>query len=239
MNNCTYLIYTHSDYDDIFEITLKRIQKYFPIIKLSICTNNLLLIKEKYSMFYDIINIYEYDDNLPYATKLMSVLEQINTEYVLFNHDNNILIDNVDINFINLLLDKMSSENIDTIRLSCCGISNIDKNDEPLLKPNTGGYFLSVFPSIWRTISFLKLCKLFKGSSYRDFEHGESQVYASSLKNFYLSNSRNIEPWISCHYPNIHAISHGKWFFDAHQKEIEIIANEYLVDLNKRGIHPK
>ena len=49
MDKLTYLIYTHIEYDDILDIHLKRLQKYFPTAPLSICTNNKDYIINKYS----------------------------------------------------------------------------------------------------------------------------------------------------------------------------------------------
>ena len=77
LNNCTYLIYTHQDYHDILNLTLRRLKKHFHGVNPFICTNNAKYIHDTYSEYN--ATVYEYDDSLPYTSKVLSALKQIKT----------------------------------------------------------------------------------------------------------------------------------------------------------------
>jgi hypothetical protein len=233
LNNCTFLLYTHSDYNDILNLTLKRLKKHFDGVDLFICTNNAKYIHDTYSEYN--ATVYEYDDSLPYTSKLLSALKQIKTEYVLFNHDNNILYKDVHTVVLNGILDTMTAQNMDTVRLSYCGITPPDISDSSLVKVNRGGYYLSVFPAFWRTSSLIALCERFKDVTYRQFEFGETQHYAARLKNYYISSTKDYPPYNSVYYPAFHAIQHGLWCVLMHEQEVLDIAKEYKLNLTLRG----
>jgi hypothetical protein len=228
-------VYTHSDYDDVLEVALKRLQKYFPSTTIAIATNNARLIEQKYKALYKITDIYQYTDSLPYASKVASVLEQIKTSYILFNHDINILFDHVDVAILNGILDAMQKEHIDTVRLCSAGIRHRNLSDEYLLKRNTGPYFLSVISALWNTNSFLRLLQTFSDRVYMTIERGEPQVYAAQLENYYISSSKDRGPYWSFHYPFVHVITHGKWILNEYQPLVQDLVKEYGIDVSKRG----
>jgi hypothetical protein len=97
----TFLVYSHTEYDDILEINLKRHKKYFPEMPITICTNNKKFVEEKYKD--DIESIIEYDADKPYGEKLAFVLSQIKTPFVIFNQE------------VNIFYDKVHPETIDKI----------------------------------------------------------------------------------------------------------------------------
>jgi len=237
----SYLIYTHTEYSDILEITLKRMKKYFPI-KVIIATNNA---KETLSNCKDIEqidNIIEYQDNLPYSSKLLSVLNNISTEYLLFNHDVNILFNHVDQDVISHLIYTMSEQKIDSIRLSTSGINEkIEKNKYTTVNNiiSKDSYHLTVQPTLWRTSSFIDICSKLKGINYRDFEQEKSQIYASKQKNCYISNINDTHVianyYLARCYPCMHSIYRAKWNIIQHAKEIKDL-EEYGIDLMVRGL---
>lgn len=235
MDDCTYLIYTHSDFDDIIEITLKRIHKYFSSIGVSICTNNKSLIDGKYKELYNIKHVYEYNDTLTYSQKAASILEQISTTYVLFNHDHNILFNYVNVDVLNSIMNTMTNDNLDTVRLSTDGIDNPRMDDSNLLKKNTGPYYFSVSSALWRTQSLLDLFRKYESSTYRTIEYA-CQDYASQLKNYYISSSKDYPNDCSCHYPFVHTTRYAKWLLYNNADKIHEIAKEYSIDLNIRGV---
>jgi len=228
-------VYTHSDYDDVLEITLKRLQKYFPSTTIAIATNNARLIEQKYKALYSITDIYQYTDSLPYASKVASVLEQIKTSYVLFNHDINILFDHVNVATLNGILDTMQKEHIDTVRLCSAGIQYRNISDECLLKRNTGPYFLSVISALWNTNSFVRLLHTFSDQTYMTIEYGKPQTYAAQLENYYISSSKDTPPYWSFHYPFVHVITRSKWILSEYQPLVQDLVKEYGIDVSIRG----
>ena len=232
MDDCTVLVYTHSEYADIFDITIRRLQKHFGYAKLLICTNNAQLVRDMLSDQYE---IHEYDDTLVYHMKLASALEVIKTKYVLLHHDNNCLYDDVRNDVMRFMLGLMNEKEIDVLRLSACGIINPVRSHPDIVIRNDGPHYFTVFPSIWRVTSFLQLCRdLRKG--YRAAEDNECQVYTGNLRGYYISPmAQDPHEDISYLYPSAHVIQYGRWFYPMHKWVIDNIAREYDTDLFIRG----
>jgi hypothetical protein len=232
MDDCTVLIYTHSEYADILDITLRRMLKHFSYAKLLVCTNNAQLVRERYPL---LTSIHEYDDSLVYHLKLASALEMVTTEYVLLHHDNNCLYDDVKSEVMRLILGRMNEKRIDVVRLSACGIINPTISDPEIITRNNGPHYFSVFPSIWRTSSLYQVCTALR-KAYRDSEDDESQVYMKKLCGYYISPTPQ-DPCadISSLYPSAHVIQYGRWCYTKHRRVIHDIVREYDIDLFIRG----
>ena len=54
------------------------------------------------------------------------------------------------------------------------------------------------------------------------------------VKNFYIANTPGMPPYVSRHYPCVHAVTARRWAFFYHN-EIKDLASEYSIDLSKRG----
>lgn len=238
MKNCTYLVYTHSEYDDVLILFLKRLKKHFPSAKVSICTNDSKLIYDKYMDDYPIEKVYTYDDSLTYTCKIYSVLQQIDTKYVLFTHESNILFNDINTQVLDDILEDMESKHADAVRLSPSGVTiNLDKNELPLLKPTTGPYFISNLPTIWLRTALLDFCSTFPMKTYRTVENGVCQEYVSKLKGYYISNKDNMTPHITALYPMIHAVHGGQWALYDFREQLTALMKEYNIDFSIRGIN--
>jgi hypothetical protein len=241
MINFTYLIYTHEEYSDIFDIHYKRLNKHYPDIYLLIATNNMDYILNK----YESINkeqILIYDDNKTFSEKISSILKRITTKYILFNCDNNILVNDVNSEKINEIISIMDKDNIDQVRMFVSGISN-PIFDDTLIKINTGPYYYSVNSALWNVNTLLHIMDTFKNKSYREIECDEIQKFTSKFNNYYLSSPNDIiftgeGHYLSHWFPICHCISHGKWVTKhspMNKKFIDDICNEYNIDLSIRG----
>jgi hypothetical protein len=235
----TYLVYTHSEYSDILDIHLKRLNKHYPEIKPLIATNSRNYILNK----YDNINedqIYLYDTSKPFGERLNSVLSKIETEYILLSFDNDILVENVVSEKINEIVNTMKNENIDQIRLIVGGIDNPVFTDK--LNTNKGSYFFSVSPTIWNIKTLLDITYTFKDINYRSFESLNIQNYVSKFNNTYISSSKDIKytnegHYLSYYFPICHCIGNGKWrnYSPMNIMYINQISCEYDIDLSIRG----
>lgn len=241
MESFIYLIYTHEDYTDILDIHLKRLKKYCDYLPLSICTNNKKYILENYSNVY-FKNIIEYDDKKPYGERLRQVLSNISEKYVLFNHEHNILVGNVEKIFIMSLLQKMEQENIDQVRMFISGIGNPQFPPEVSIIKNDGPYYMSCATTLWKKDSLLDIVQQFSEHTFRCFECEPIQAYVSRLKNFYLTSSKDTPfleegHYLSYAFPVAHLTGTGKWRTNTptNRMFIEEIEKEYDIDLNKRG----
>lgn len=240
MEDLVYLIYTHEEYDDILQIHLKRLFEFFPSIPVAICSNNITYIQEKYGNTYKFAALYQYDNAVVYGERVFSVLRQINTKYVLFNADMNILTSHVNPSTIDLIIKKMDCENIDQVRLFVGGIDNPIFNND-ILHPIEKGYYFSVNSAIWRTSTLLNISKKFSSVGYRQIEAEEIQSYAHGFKNYYISSIHDIlcpeeGHYTSTHFPIIHVTYYGKWRNSPyHAPFINQYATEFNIDLQKRG----
>jgi len=240
-NNFTFLLYTHTDYDDVLELFLKTYNKYFSSNPLSIGTNNKKLIEDKYLQIYPFIkNIYEYDDTLHYFEKIANLLSNISTKYLIFNHECNVLYKDIDLSRLNDVIHEIDDKNIDLVRFNVTGI-NSPIFDNTLFHENTGPYYFTVHPTIWNKNSFLNFLTKFPKTNYRESENEAIQNYVKQLKNFYVTTTENIKlinnnendfHSISKIFPTIHITHRGKYKRD--HKEVNNILNEYGIDPSVR-----
>lgn len=243
MESLTYLIYTHSEYDDMLEIHLKRLDKHFPSAPLSICTNNKDYIFKKYSSLYKINGIYEYDDTKPYGEKLRSVIDQIDTKYIWFIHDVNILVGDINPRVIQDILVYVESNRVDQLRLMISGIDHPILNSDIQYNKITGNsYYFSVCLAIWHKPILLDIVNKFSTVMYRDIENADVQSYASKFNNYYFSSNKDTQfvgegHYLSYYIPYVHSLYQGRWITSSptNNRLITDISNEYSIDLNKRG----
>jgi hypothetical protein len=248
MNNCSMLVYTHSSFEDILDVTLKRFKKYAANLPLSICSDKIDIIARKYATGYNIGQLYKYDDTLDYQIRLVSVLEQLGTKYVCLHHDNNCLYNFLNIDTMNGLLERMDKSEMDSLRLSHVGI-NFPKDDtSDIITYNTGPYIYSVWPTIWNRETLLYICRILK-KPYKECESPECQNLVRQFNNYYLCKSvkdtyTTIYQATSDLYPSVHYTSSGRWYCgeeavhclpEMKEKVFDII-REYHIDSEKRTI---
>jgi hypothetical protein len=241
MDNLLWLIYTHKDYDDMFEITLKRLVKYCPYVKYAVCSNDVDHIRNKYKDF-TFHALYQYDDAVMYGERIRSVLCQIQEKYIIHNHEHDILVEPVDMNVISFLIYTMENEGIDQLRLSVSGIESPIFDKDLSINPIKGPYHLSLITALWKRESLLSIATEFSSHSYRCFECDPIQVFASKMKNCYLSSNKDFKyvnegHYFSYYFPTAHCTHYGKWHTSTPTaaKFIRNIQDEYGIDLSKRG----
>lgn len=241
MDNFTYLIYTHEEYSDILAIHLKRLAKFCPGLPVSICSNNIRRIQMDHPTV-SFKAMYDYDDTKPYGERVRSVLSRMTEQYILYNHDHNIFVKEVDPDFIPTLLEYVMESRIDSVRMVVAGVRNPVFPDEFTLIKNNGDYFMSCFTTLWRREVLLQIATQFSDHSFRCFECPPIQDYTSQFRNFYLSSSRdtpfvNEGHYLSSYFPIAHLTGNGKWRTNTPTNRgfIEEIVKEYNIDLRERG----
>jgi hypothetical protein len=213
--NFTYVIYSHTEFLDLLQITCD----YLTSVK-----NKILIINKNdlnhhlYSEFKDVIF---YDDTLPYTDKVSDALKKINSKYILFSHEVDIPLKRDDV-ILNKFIELMELKSIDRIDLQPNGgnsgdfiqivkhdnvenwpsvPSNETNPDEMYLGLHTdpNSYIYNVNPSIWKKDSLIEIFDKFKGRSYRDIEYGDVQNYCLKFK---IYNLYSINNTLRCGYMN-------------------------------------
>lgn len=241
MEKLLWLVYSHTEYDDILEITLKRIKKYCPSVKVALCINDIDYIRNKYKD-YNFHALYQYDNSATYGERMRSVLYQIPEKYIIYNHEHDILVDYIDMNILSMFVNTMETERIDQLRLSVSGIDSPLFDKDLLINPIKGSYHLSLITALWNRESLLSIATEFHSHSYRCFECSPIQQFVSKMKNYYISSNKDIKyvnegHYFSHYFPTAHCTHYGKWHTSSPTTQAFILnmVNEYGIELSKRG----
>ena len=236
----TFLVYTHSELDDVLEVFLKQYSKclsYFPI---SIGTNNKKLIKDKYTNQYQFIkNIYTYNDSDEYYDRIKSILSNINTKYVLFNHEVNVIQKPVPIENIKKIIDEMESKSMDQLRLSDSGEKNPVYSEDTFVHKIKGPYYMCVQAGIWKKDILYDIVTKFPKTKYLDSESAEIQQYVKQFNNYYSTtvndiHSDDVNVSVFTLFPIIHMTSKGQYRRDL--KYVDDILKKNNIDSSLRNL---
>lgn len=227
MNTCPPIcIFTHTDYHEIFLISLRRFEKFAPSFQIIIFTNDIIQnIDVKYRQI-------QYNDTDVYTTKMLSCLSLLDYEYIIFIHDNNALYENVSENQISHYTDCMKTYHIDQLRLNKNGVGNAPYNEVCSTIYDisiTSSYIYSVQPAIWKLSSLIDI--MYKNNySYRDIELNINRYMLSYKNCFYYDNEDtfiNTERHKSNLFPTIHLTQYGKWIYSENVPYIDDIFKEF------------
>jgi hypothetical protein len=191
MDKTVTIIYTHTDYMYLWELS-------FDLLKINNPTDIYIIFinKNHNSNIHNYFNyIIEYDENLNYANRLLSCLQQIEYKYVLFTHEHNI-ITSCSTNYITNIFNYIKNNNIVRIGLYIDDIIDSDSkkykicDDINIIKSIYFPY--SVSPSIWNVEEWIKILQKFPNKTYRTIEDDEVQKYCLNLNIFTLNYSDSI-----------------------------------------------
>jgi hypothetical protein len=178
----TLVVYSHSEFSDILNIQHDYIK--------NINVRKILFI-DKLNENYDNFNdVYIYDTNLNYSKRIFNCLNisNIDTKYILFIHDNDIIL-NTNHEYLLSLIAISCNKNIDRIDLKysdmCENVKNLTFKDTTLVKnENINDYNYNVNPSLWKLDSLVKLMNEYN-YSYRDIENINVQKFCLLNFNMY------------------------------------------------------
>jgi hypothetical protein len=237
MLNCCIVLHTHSDYQDIWEVVFKRLERYGPNYKLYVLTNKEISFISKEQTIL-------YNDIIPFSQRIL-LLHNLPYNYILFIRDSDILVkptDNVKLKDVEETIEKF---NIDSVRLNNSGVDDNDlynllENDCYFINNNCP-YLFSLYPTIWKKQSLLQLMNEFKNYKYYDLECNEINNYCKKFNNCFLYNNESKIRQHNERYAHIikfvHILQHGKWTYVHDPEYVMKIQNEFNIDLMKRGFH--
>jgi len=234
----TVIIYTHTDYKDVWPIIFGQLDIYLKNYKKIVFLNKFdISIDQKYKQFF-------YNEKLNYTDRVKSCLEQIDNEIILFFHEDMPLYNEPKHDIIEEFVNLIKENKADFIRLIKAGISNNFKFVD--IHPNliiceTNNLF-SIQPTITTTKKLLNIFSELSGLNIWQFETYASNICIKKKYNNCFMASCHNEPkrgayhWDSHTFPYIAtAIVKGKWNLLEYNKELTNLFEVYNIDKNKRG----
>ena len=246
----SFISHCHTDYSDVWPIYFDYLFKNSKTIEKIICVNN----KNEMEKFFETKEykydmLIEYDETIPFASRMAYVLQNNSSEYVLYCADNNI-ISSCNEEKIYDIVKWLYVNNLDSVQLHMFKNDNlqIDINDSIHVYEIFGSeYPFSFLPSIWNRITLLNAYKSIPNCNYREFELEIIPFMNKYARVFRLKDvgqekikgwDCEMEPW----FIFLHIIFVRKWcdetFFttDYFKKEYNSIMEKYKVNREKLGL---
>lgn len=234
MKDLALVLYSHSDYSDLWEIAFKKINQFFKIEKKYIFVN-----KINSNDIYDFTPVY-YDEKLNYNKRIIQCLDQINDKYILFLHEDMILYNHANIKkFLEKYKFLCENSKFKYFRLIKSGISSSIQIDQNIFEITEQDFCFSITPSIWEKDTFFKICSTLPAMNIWDLEiSGSEYVKKNKIKGFYWFDNepkRGQNHFDSNLFPHTcSAIFKGKWNME-YKNELNEIFQEFNINPNKRG----
>jgi hypothetical protein len=190
MSDVSFLLYSHSEYNDLWPIISDNIYKIPSNYKKYIGVD-----RTDISGLEGFDGIIPYNSTLTYSEKVISLLERITTRYVVFIHDNDLIM-NFDGDAFSLLMSRIQADSIDRCMF---GIVNSTSTTSFPQLMQVNHYRCPTFmtpydvgPSIWKTESFKQALLSVPHATYRDIEDSSIQEFCrNNLRMFaFLSSER-------------------------------------------------
>ncbi len=216
--NFKNIVYTHSDYFDVLEIFLEQ-QSKFDVKDITIFSN------KKYN---DENPHVLYKENLIYSEKLQYCLEQLEDEFVLYQHEDMFLYSKPNLNKVKKYVKILKDSNYSFVRLCKTGNCFLSKSNLSFclweIDPISQDFF-AVQPTIWKRKDLISFLKESGKSTIWDLELNSGKIN-SSVRGFlhYDAESARGGHFNSSVWPYIAtAIVKGKWNFKEYALELSVI----------------
>lgn len=237
----TFILYTHSDYKDIWPLYFGQMNKYFPEDKHYIIVDKW---EAGIPVNYELIL---YNDKLSYRERMSSALKKItNVEYCVFQHEDMFLYDKPNYDKLNQYSEYLKRNTTDKyfVKLIKGGISfgSSDKT-YPELKVITNKFdcVFAIQPTIW---NFSKLREVYdnsKGRNVWEFEVDARRVCIErQILGYYVDDGGPLRSGTS-HYDSVTypyvatAVVKGKWNTSEYSTELLKLFKEYNINPKSRG----
>ena len=234
---CIFL-YSHSDYSDIWNLTFGQIYKHIDLDEVSIifCVNKL----NNYNIDNRIKVVY-YDDSQIYSDRILNNIMNLNYEYILFLHEDWVIINDFSNMYILDIMNFMKKNNILHIRsYKNYGKSNINPdifniklNISNIPVPTT--HFISIQPGLWEKKMLIELYSNKSDKPNILEEKTNNNIFINKYKNCFYFETINIAE-NSKMFPHIHTIAYGRWALcNDYYNKLETLLLYYNINIKIRG----
>jgi hypothetical protein len=190
--------------------------------------------------------VIEYDDSLPYQSRIVSCLKQLpKDKIVVFHHEDMFLYNEPDFEALDRVYTKISSEKINFIKLGKASYTP----EKPLYHLEDEIYhcpfdlLFAIQPTMCKVRDIQIIYEQTPGNNIWEFEVNSN---ITCMKNGFVCclTSKDEEEkigmfhWESLTYPYFAtAIVKGKWNTEDYAKQLELIFDEYSIDPTMRGVN--
>lgn len=241
--NIAHILYTHSDYKDVWPVYFGQQEKYFNSFQ-----QNYVFVDKLSPEIPANYRQIVYEDHLPYVDRLLSCLTLVSEEVIFFDHEDMFLygypkMENLLEFSMNIASNNSNNRGFDCIKLIRGGkhfSRRLFHRSSIRTLFRFSPWLFSIQPSFWNKSSFLQLLLLHRGENIWDFE-GNAQKTVKRLKlkigiPAEKTSKRGRLHWDSNVYPFIAtAIVKGKWNFIEYGLLLNQILKCYDVDPEVRG----
>jgi hypothetical protein len=223
------VVYTHTDMKDVWIPFFGQLKKYMPDNEVYVCVNR---DDEMLSDYNRVI----YDETKSYTEKLAESLEQINEEIFLFTHEDMILFDKPNYEYLEKYYSYVKDRKVDSIKLIYAGDGGIKAECDETLVLNDFSKF-SIQPTIIRKDILLQIASNVGKLNIWEFENaivGSGMDFMARRGN---EKKRGLYHYDSFVYPYVStAINKGKWNLNEYTEELNPIFEEYNINPFERGM---
>jgi hypothetical protein len=225
------VIYTHTDMQDVWKLFFGQNKKYLSQFKTYICLD-----KPNDNVPKEYIPIY-YDETKTYTERLVDSLKQIDEEVFLFTHEDMILFDTPDYEYLQKYYSYVKDRKVDSIKLIYAGDGGgIKAECDDTLVFNDFAKF-SIQPTIIRKDILLQIASNVGALNIWDFENAIVGSGMDFMARRGDEKRRGMYHYDSFVYPYIAtAINKGKWNLVEYQEELNPMFEEHNINPFERGI---
>lgn len=231
LNNLTLLTYTHSSVADLHKPYFGRIKKFFPGLQHSVVTCNT-------PVEVGDVEWVPYSDLYRHSHHMITALDHITTEYVLYSQEDYILYDYVQEDKLLEYMEVLAEGNlVHFVRLIKSGVgqSRAVYNEElAFVDPYENPYFFSTQATIWRRDVLRAMYLKSNVNSIFDETQNSSALAGLGAHGVYTIKvgSQVGGHYNSLVYPYIATAKvKGRWNLAEYSKEIRQLANEYNLQI--------
>lgn len=227
--NVPIVVYTHTDMKDVWPMFFGQLKKYVGDAKIYVAVN------KDDSYLSDYIRII-YDDSKKYTERWKQILPQISEEVILFLHEDMILFDSINIQFIEKYFTYVKNKEVSSIKLILAGETFSESSIDNTLVYNEYSKF-SIQPTIVTKQFFTNVLNNVGELNIWDFEQAVAGTGRDYMVRIGGERKRGLYHYDSLVFPYIAtAINKGKWNYNEYQNELDKLFTEYEINPFERGI---
>lgn len=238
MSIYSLVFYSHSDYSDVWSPMFAQVDKYFPNHRKYLFSDKSADIER------DGWSLITYDDTEKYQNRMISCLEKIDDEIILFHHEDMFLYSEPKYEMIDNISEIVSSGEIDIVKLICASYGPIDFRNITSLSyiyQNPPNLKFAIQPSVCNLKKLIEIYKTTSGENIWEFESNSSIVsdylgIETGMVHLPSEQKRGEYHWDSLIYPYFAtAIVKGKWNYTDYEDKLSPMLKECGVDVTIRG----